>query len=110
MQLKNVQEVLSKFGQTVVKESKNNLVKLKKHKGGLYKSLSYVTKEMPNSIRLKWFIAPYGSFVDQGVRGAGSSSNTNTESPKNVDVKSLDMKNPEHRKIYAEWRKSQGIV
>ena len=78
MQLKNVQEVLSKFGQTVVKESKNNLVKLKKHKGGLYKSLSYVTKEMPNSIRLKWFIAPYGSFVDQGVRGAGSSSNNRT--------------------------------
>jgi hypothetical protein len=27
-----------------------------------------------------------------------------------VDIKSLDMKNPEHRKIYAEYRKQNGIA
>lgn len=27
-----------------------------------------------------------------------------------VDIKSLDMKNPEHRKIYAEYRKKNGIA
>ena len=56
------------------------------------------------------FLKTNPHFVQAGPAGAGSSSNTNTESPKNVDVKSLDMKNPEHRKIYAEWRKTQGIV
>jgi hypothetical protein len=27
-----------------------------------------------------------------------------------VDIKSLDMKNPEHRKIYADYRKKNGIA
>jgi hypothetical protein len=27
-----------------------------------------------------------------------------------VDIKSLDMKNPEHRKVYAEYRKANGIA
>jgi hypothetical protein len=29
---------------------------------------------------------------------------------KKVDMKNLDMKNPEHRKIYAEYRKSAGLA
>ena len=56
------------------------------------------------------FLKTNPHFVQAGPAGAGSSSNTNTESPKNVDVKSLDMKNPEHRKVYAEYRKKQGIM
>jgi hypothetical protein len=35
------------------------------------------------------------------------SSITNSQAP--IDMNKLDMKNPEHRKIYAEYRKSQGI-
>ena len=42
-------------------------------------------------------------------------STTNTQSnvktsTKEVDFSKLDMKNPEHRKIYADYRKSQGLA
>ena len=47
-------------------------------------------------------------FVQAGQPGGGSKSNTGTEGVPQVDVESLDMKNPEHRKQYAEWRKTQG--
>ena len=78
MQLKNVQTILNRFAKNVIKASRSNLTRQKKGGGNLYKSLSYVAKEMPNSSRVKWFIAPYGSFVDQGVKGAGSSINNRT--------------------------------
>jgi hypothetical protein len=47
-------------------------------------------------------------FVQAGQPGGGSKSNTGTEGVPQVDVNNLDMGNPEHRKKYAEWRKSQG--
>ena len=46
-------------------------------------------------------------FVQAGQPGGGSKSNTGTEGVPQVDVKNLDMTNPEHRKKYAEWRKTQ---
>ena len=48
-------------------------------------------------------------FIQAGPAGAGSSSNTNSGSPTSVDITKLDMKNPEHRKIYSEYRKKNGI-
>ena len=48
-------------------------------------------------------------FVQAGQPGGGSKSNTGTEGVPQVDVNSLDMGNPEHRKKYAEWRKTQGF-
>lgn len=33
-----------------------------------------------------------------------------TNSPVGIDINKLDMKNPEHRKIYAEYRKKNGIA
>ena len=47
-------------------------------------------------------------FVQAGQPGGGSKSNTGTEGVPQVDVNTLDMTNPEHRKKYAEWRKAQG--
>ncbi|MEC7567628.1 MAG: hypothetical protein VYA01_01305 [Bacteroidota bacterium] len=47
-------------------------------------------------------------FVQAGQPGGGSKSNTGTTGVSKVDVKNLDMNNPEDRKKYAEWRKSQG--
>lgn len=47
-------------------------------------------------------------FVAGGPAGGGSQSNTKSEGAKSLDVTKLDMNNPEHRKQYAEWRKSQG--
>lgn len=39
---------------------------------------------------------------------ATKSSITNSQSP--VDITKLDMKNPEHRKVYAEYRKTAGLA
>jgi hypothetical protein len=39
---------------------------------------------------------------------ATKSSITNSQSP--LDITKLDMKNPEHRKVYAEYRKTAGLV
>jgi hypothetical protein len=62
--------------------------------------------------------------VDDLVRGfldlnphfkVANPSTTNTKSnisavSSKVDIRSLDMKNPEHRKIYAQYRKTNGIA
>jgi chitodextrinase len=55
------------------------------------------------------FLKSNPHFVQAGPAGAGSSSNTKTDIPSNVDVSKLDMNNPEHRKLYATVRKEQGI-
>lgn len=54
------------------------------------------------------FLQTNPHFVSAGQPGGGSKSNTGTQGVSPVDVNSLDMNNPEHRKKYAEWRKSQG--
>ena len=50
-------------------------------------------------------------FVQAGPSGTGSQSNRQTLSDKGtLDISSLDMKNPDHRKVYAEYRKKVGIA
>ena len=56
------------------------------------------------------FLKTNPHFVQAGPAGGGSTSNPISETPTSVDIKSLDMKNPEHRKVYAEYRKKQGIM
>lgn len=55
------------------------------------------------------FLTTNPHFVSAGQPGGGSKSNTNPAGVSKVDVNKLDMKNPEHRKIYAEYRKAQGF-
>ena len=55
------------------------------------------------------FLTTNPHFVSAGQPGGGSKSNTNSTGVQKVDVNNLDMKNPEHRKIYAQFRKEQGI-
>jgi len=55
------------------------------------------------------FLTTNPHFVSAGQPGGGSKSNTNPAGISKVDVKDLDMKNPEHRRIYAEHRKTQGF-
>jgi hypothetical protein len=54
------------------------------------------------------FLQTNPHFVSAGTPGGGSKSNTDTKGVQAVDVNKLDMKNPEHRKIYAEYRKKLG--
>ena len=55
------------------------------------------------------FLKSNPHFVQAGPSGGGSKSNTQTDAPLDVDIAKLDMTNPEHRKLYAEYRKKQGI-
>ena len=55
------------------------------------------------------FLKTNPHFVTAGPAGAGIKSNTNPEGIPQVDINNLDMRNPEHRKIYAQYRKAKGI-
>ena len=55
------------------------------------------------------FLQTNPHFVSAGQPGGGSTSNTGTTGVSKVDVNNLDMKNPEHRKVYAEHRKTLGF-
>lgn len=49
-------------------------------------------------------------FVSAAPATTNSKSNVTGNQQKKVDMSKLDMKNPEHRKIYAEYRKSAGLA
>ena len=55
------------------------------------------------------FLSQNPHFVQANpATSATKSSITNSQSP--LDITKLDMKNPEHRKVYAEYRKTAGLV
>lgn len=54
------------------------------------------------------FLQTNPHFVQAGTPGSGSKSNTALNGVQKVDVAKLDMQNPEHRKIYAQHRKTLG--
>ena len=49
-------------------------------------------------------------FVSAAPATTNTKSNVTNSQQKKLDIKSLDMKNPEHRKIYADYRKSAGLA
>lgn len=54
------------------------------------------------------FLRSNSHFVAAGPAGGGTKSNTTTDGASKVDLNKLDMQNPEHRKVYAEHRKTLG--
>jgi hypothetical protein len=49
-------------------------------------------------------------FVQASPANTNTRSNISTGSPAKLDITKLDMKNPEHRKVYSEYRKTAGIA
>lgn len=49
-------------------------------------------------------------FVSAAPATTNTKSNVTNSATKKLDIKNLDMKNPEHRKIYADYRKSAGLA
>lgn len=49
-------------------------------------------------------------FVSASPATTNTRSNVSANTMKKVDMKNLDMKNPEHRKIYADYRKTAGLA
>jgi hypothetical protein len=57
------------------------------------------------------FLKSNPHFKKPGMPGAGSTSNTKSaDLDGKVDITKLDMNNPEHRKVYADYRKKSGLV
>ena len=72
-------KALNAFGKYVIQQSRSNLTKEKKNStSDLYNSLKYELTEENKNFLLEFLQEDYGDFVDQGVRGAGSSSNNKT--------------------------------
>jgi len=79
MQLKNLNFALRTFAKNVITSSKKNLTRQKKNNGALYRSLEYILLEEKGvRFRLEFLMTDYGGYVDQGVRGAKSSSKNRT--------------------------------
>tara|TARA_B100000686_G_C16687081_1_gene915445 strand:+ start:379 stop:1098 length:720 start_codon:yes stop_codon:yes gene_type:complete len=53
------------------------------------------------------FLKTNPHFVQAGLPGAGSSSNTKSAEISEVDINSLDLKNPEQKRLYAELRQKK---
>lgn len=51
------------------------------------------------------FLQQNPHFVQAGPSGSGSKSNTNPKGIESVDISKLDLNNPEHKRMYAEYRK-----
>ena len=49
-------------------------------------------------------------FVSAAPATVNTKSNVTNATTKKLDIKNLDMKNPEHRKVYAEYRKTAGLA
>jgi ribonucleotide reductase alpha subunit len=49
-------------------------------------------------------------FVSASPATTNTKSNISQGQPAKLDITKLDMKNPEHRKVYAEYRKTNGIA
>lgn len=59
---------------------------------------------------VKEFLDTNPHFVSASPTTSNTKSNVSQGAPEKLDVTKLDMKNPEHRKIYAEYRKTAGIA
>jgi hypothetical protein len=56
------------------------------------------------------FLSSNPHFVSAAPATTNTKSNISQGSPSKVDITKLDFKNPEHRKVYAEYRKTAGIA
>jgi hypothetical protein len=56
------------------------------------------------------FLTKNPHFVSAAPATTNTRSNVTGNAAKKPDIKNLDMKNPEHRKIYAEYRKTAGLA
>jgi len=56
------------------------------------------------------FLSKNPHFVSAAPATTNTRSNVSGNTIKKVDISKLDMKNPEHRKIYADYRKTAGLA
>jgi len=99
-----VQKEMSRFGRSVVKQSRSNLTR-KRHNDtkDLYNSLDYELNVHKNSFSLSFYMLEYGAYIDQGVRGAYS----NKKAPQSPFR--YKRNKPIGAKPFEKWAKRKGI-
>jgi ribonucleotide reductase alpha subunit len=75
-------------------------------------AVRYTDKGAPLGVEdlVKEFLDTNPHFVSATPATTNTQSNVGSRSNRPVDISKLDMKNPEHRKVYAEYRKTSGIA
>lgn len=113
MTFKQTKQALEAFANTVIKQSKGNLRRHRNNKfitgsssGDLEGSLGYDLKVMPNSFSLEFYMADYGIYQDEGVRGAESTYRQSQNS--RFQYKKMPL-SPQARKSLGKWIKQKGL-
>lgn len=113
MTFKETNKALKIFAETVIKQSKGNLRRHRNNKyitgsasGDLEGSLGYDLKVNPNSFSLEFYMADYGIYQDEGVRGAESTYPKSRDS--RFKYKKMPL-NPQAKKSIGKWIKQKGI-
>lgn len=98
--MKNIIDILNKFGKRVVAQSRANLTRQKRNvTKELYDSLAYEIKEDNGQFSVAFIMAEYGQFIDEGVNGKEKSYGApNSFKSKMPPIKDM-----------AEWAKKRGI-
>jgi hypothetical protein len=75
-------------------------------------SVRYTDKGTPLSVDdlVREFLDSNPHFKSAAPATTNTKSNVSGGSQSKIDITKLDMKNPEHRKVYAEYRKQNGIA
>jgi hypothetical protein len=75
-------------------------------------SVRYTDSGAPLGVEefVKEFLDQNAHFVSAAPATTTSQSNMGKGSNKPLDITKLDMKNPEHRKVYADYRKTRGLA
>ena len=104
MTFKQTKQALEVFAKSVIKQSRTNLTKKGKNvTSDLYGSLGYDLNVSPNSFSLEFYMAEYGIFQDEGVKGAKSTYSESRNSRFN-----FTNKRPPSKPL-ADWAKARNI-
>jgi len=86
MDFKNTKKALELFARAVVLQAKKNVKREGAvSSGNLEESISYDLKVYPKSFGLEFYMAEYGKFIDEGVKGSESTYYESRNSPFKFD-------------------------
>jgi len=81
MDFTNLEIAANRYAKYVIQQSRTNLTKNKNGGGALYNSLDYKIIEDEYDILVQFLMEDYGTFHDQGVKGAKSVYPQSSKSP-----------------------------
>jgi len=114
MKKDNIEEVINKYAQIVIKQATANLVS-EGREGVLSKSLSYKIETEANAFLVDFLMEDYGPFVDEGVRGSDPSG-IYKNNPNKTGVQKAPLSKFKYTtkmppaKVFDKWSIKKGIA